>query len=77
VDALRARKRELVDVKVYTEPEGGHEFDRLVAPIRWEPRNGRDQQDSWARVWRFFGTHLANPPVTVATNQRQVQAAGR
>jgi dipeptidyl aminopeptidase/acylaminoacyl peptidase len=61
VDALRARKRSLADVKVYTNPDGGHEFDRLVRTNTWEPKNGPDQLDSWRRIWQFFANHLAEP----------------
>jgi dipeptidyl aminopeptidase/acylaminoacyl peptidase len=59
VDALRARKPALANVKVYASPEGGHLFDRLVAPNTWQPRNEPEQVDSWRRVWRFFERQLA------------------
>jgi dipeptidyl aminopeptidase/acylaminoacyl peptidase len=58
VDALRARKPTLSDVKVYRNPPGGHTFDRRVSPIRWQPENTAEQRDSWMRVWNFFDTHL-------------------
>lgn len=58
VDALRARKRALADVKVYPAPIGGHMFDRQLQDDSWEPANTRDQVDSWSRVWRFFGRTL-------------------
>jgi dipeptidyl aminopeptidase/acylaminoacyl peptidase len=58
VDALRARKPTLSDVKVYRNPPGGHTFDRRVSPIRWQPENTPEQRDSWMRVWNFFDTHL-------------------
>jgi dipeptidyl aminopeptidase/acylaminoacyl peptidase len=58
VDALRARKRALADVKVYQAPAGGHMFDRQIKHDSWEPSNTRDQVDSWSRVWRFFGRTL-------------------
>jgi dipeptidyl aminopeptidase/acylaminoacyl peptidase len=61
VDALRARKPELADVKVYRSPPGGHVFDRRVAPVKWEPENTTEQRDSWARVWRFLDNHLQPP----------------
>jgi hypothetical protein len=58
VDALRARKSDLADAKVYRNPAGGHLFDR-----RWYPATGLaegtpEQRDSWARVWLFFGRTL-------------------
>ena len=58
IDALRARKPELADVKVYERPFGGHVFDRLVDAESGQPLNTPDQVDSWARLWRFFGRHL-------------------
>jgi dipeptidyl aminopeptidase/acylaminoacyl peptidase len=61
VDALRARKPDLADVKVYRNPPGGHLFDRRVAPVKWEPENTVEQRDSWARVWRFLDNHLQPP----------------
>jgi dipeptidyl aminopeptidase/acylaminoacyl peptidase len=61
VDALRARKPNLADVKVYRNPPGGHTFDRRVAPLRWQPENTPDQRDSWARVWSFLESHLQAP----------------
>ena len=58
VDALRARKSDLADAKVYRNPAGGHLFDR-----RWYPATGLaegtpEQRDSWARLWLFFGRTL-------------------
>jgi dipeptidyl aminopeptidase/acylaminoacyl peptidase len=58
VDALRARKVDLADVKVYRSPPGGHTFDRRVVPGTWEPANTPEQRDSWARVWTFLENHL-------------------
>ncbi|MEQ1729863.1 MAG: prolyl oligopeptidase family serine peptidase [Vicinamibacterales bacterium] len=58
VDALRARRPDLADAKVYRNPAGGHLFDR-----RWYPATGLaegtpEQRDSWARIWSFFGQTL-------------------
>ena len=61
VDALRARKPNLADVKVYRSPPGGHTFDRRVSPIRWQPENTPEQRDSWLRVWNFLDAHLQAP----------------
>ena len=54
VDALRSRKPDLADVKVYRAPFGGHLFDRQVLRTSWQPINTPDQRDSWQRVWAFF-----------------------
>jgi dipeptidyl aminopeptidase/acylaminoacyl peptidase len=59
IDALRARKPSLSNIKLYDAPAGGHQFDRLVRPHSWEPRGGPEQLDSWKRVWQFFDRHLA------------------
>lgn len=58
VDALRARKPGLADVKVYRGPPGGHLFDRRVNPVTWLPENTPEQRDSWARIWSFLDNHL-------------------
>src|SRR6185436_1942566 len=58
VDALRARKANLAETKVYKNPPGGHLFDRRVDARTWKPENTTEQVDSWNRVWRFFGKHL-------------------
>jgi dipeptidyl aminopeptidase/acylaminoacyl peptidase len=60
VDALRARKSSLADIKIYPNPPGGHTFDRMVLPNTWQPLNTADQVDSWKRVWQFFDRQL-NP----------------
>lgn len=59
VDALRARKPELAEVKVYHNPPGGHLFDRRVSPTAHEPENTNAQRDSWSRVWTFLEKTLA------------------
>ncbi len=58
VDALRARKRDLAEIKIYRNPPGGHTFDRRVAPGTWQPENTPDQRDSWQRVWAFLDSQL-------------------
>ncbi len=61
VDALRARKPTLAETKVYSNPQGGHLFDRLVNPITLLPQNSDDQRDSWNRLWGFFQRQLLIP----------------
>ncbi len=61
VDALRARKPALADVKVYRRPPGGHLFDRRVLTRGWQPMNTPEQRDSWERVWAFLDNHLQAP----------------
>jgi dipeptidyl aminopeptidase/acylaminoacyl peptidase len=58
IDALRARKPELSDVKVYRSPPGGHLFDRRLNPGTRQPENTPDQRDAWARIWSFFDAQL-------------------
>jgi dipeptidyl aminopeptidase/acylaminoacyl peptidase len=58
VDALRARKPLLAEIKIYPNPPGGHSFDRRVTPGSWEPLNTPEQRDSWQRIWAFFQGQL-------------------
>jgi dipeptidyl aminopeptidase/acylaminoacyl peptidase len=58
VDALRARKPDLSDVKVYHNPLGGHLFDRRVSPATHQPEDTPEQRDSWQRIWGFLDTTL-------------------
>jgi dipeptidyl aminopeptidase/acylaminoacyl peptidase len=58
VDALRARKPDLSEVKIYHNPIGGHLFDRRVSSGAHQPENTPDQRDSWARVWEFLDRQL-------------------
>jgi dipeptidyl aminopeptidase/acylaminoacyl peptidase len=58
IDALRARKAELAETKVYKNPVGGHLFDRRVDLRTLQPENSPEQVDSWNRVWAFFERQL-------------------
>jgi dipeptidyl aminopeptidase/acylaminoacyl peptidase len=71
IDALRARKPNLADTKVYKAPSGGHTFDRLVTPKTWQPENTPEQKDSWARVWAFFGRTLETAHEAATTGAAQ------
>jgi dipeptidyl aminopeptidase/acylaminoacyl peptidase len=54
VDALRARKPELAETKIYVDPPGGHSFSFRVNPETLERDDTPEQRDSWNRVWTFF-----------------------
>lgn len=63
VDALRSRKPELAETKVYVDPppgrsSGGHTFNRRVNPETLEREDSPEQIESWNRVWALFETHL-------------------
>jgi dipeptidyl aminopeptidase/acylaminoacyl peptidase len=58
VDALRARKPQLAETRVYDNPAGGHRFDRRVDSRTWQPENTAEQRDSWRRVWAFLDRNL-------------------
>ncbi len=63
VDALRSRKSDLADTKVYVDPPGwgssvGHTFDRRVDPRTLQRDDSPAQLDSWNRIWTFFEWHL-------------------
>ena len=59
IDALRARKPELAETKVYVNPtpgpaSGGHTFSRRVNRQTLEREDSPEQIDSWNLVWAFF-----------------------
>ncbi len=59
VDALRSRKPDLAETKVYVDPtpgpaSGGHTFSRRVNPQTLERDDSPEQIDSWNRTWVFF-----------------------
>ena len=54
ISALRVKKPELAETRVYLDPIGGHSFNRLVDASTLERRDTPEQRDSWNRVWVFF-----------------------
>jgi dipeptidyl aminopeptidase/acylaminoacyl peptidase len=63
VDALRSRKPDLAETKVYVDPvegpaSGGHTFNRRVNLETLERDDSPDQIDSWNRVWTFLEWNL-------------------
>ena len=70
VDALRARKPDLAETKIYQSPLGGHSFDRRVDPKTWAPENTPAQRDSWNRLWSFLDWNL-EPFRSAATSAPQ------
>ena len=59
IDALRARKPDLAETKVYVNPtpgpaSGGHTFSRRVNRQTLEREDSPEQIDSWNLVWAFF-----------------------
>ena len=63
IDALRARKPELSETKVYVNPtpgpaSGGHTFSRRVNRETLEREDSPEQIDSWSLVWAFFDKWL-------------------
>ena len=63
VDALRSRKPDLAETRVYVDPppgpaSGGHTFNRRVDPQTLERQDSPEQRDSWNRTWTFFEWHL-------------------
>jgi dipeptidyl aminopeptidase/acylaminoacyl peptidase len=78
VDALRSRKPDLAETKVYVDPapwgqSGGHAFSRRVDPNTLQRVDSPAQVDSWNRTWTFFEWHLepsldkSKPATTPAT----------
>jgi dipeptidyl aminopeptidase/acylaminoacyl peptidase len=59
IDALRARKPDLAETKVYVNPtpgpaSGGHTFSRRVNRQTLEREDSPEQRDSWNRTWTFL-----------------------
>jgi dipeptidyl aminopeptidase/acylaminoacyl peptidase len=59
IDALRARKPDLAETKVYVNPtpgpaSGGHTFSRRVNRETLERDDSPEQRDSWNRTWAFL-----------------------
>jgi dipeptidyl aminopeptidase/acylaminoacyl peptidase len=78
VDALRSRKPDLAETKVYVDPAPwgpsvGHSFNRRVDPQTLERVDSREQIDSWNRTWTFFEWNLrptedrSKPPEPIRT----------
>lgn len=75
VDALRSRKPDLAETKIYVDPPpgssgGGHTFSRRTDLKTLERMDTPEQRDSWNRTWTFFEAHLrpyedrSKPPAT-------------
>jgi dipeptidyl aminopeptidase/acylaminoacyl peptidase len=63
VDALRSRKPDLAETKIYVDPPpgsagGGHTFSRRVDPKTLLRMDTPEQIDSWNRTWVFFDWNL-------------------
>ena len=59
VNALEHKKPNLVETKIYDDPEGGHSFNRLVEAD--DPTRAKltpELRDSWNRIWAHFEWHL-------------------
>jgi dipeptidyl aminopeptidase/acylaminoacyl peptidase len=69
INALRAKKPELAETRVYLDPPGGHSFSLLMDPRTLQPRNTAAQRDSWTRVWTFFERTLRPADASTPTNR--------
>ncbi len=58
INALRAKKPELSETKVYVDPPSGHGFQRRVNRETLEPEWTPPMRDSWNLVWAFFEWNL-------------------
>ncbi len=63
VDALRSRRPDLAETKIYVDPppgpsSGGHTFNRRTDPKTLQRMDTPEQRDSWNRVWTFFEWNL-------------------
>jgi dipeptidyl aminopeptidase/acylaminoacyl peptidase len=67
IDALRSRKPDLAETKVYVDPPvgyagGGHTFSRRVNIDTLQREDTPEQIDSWNRTWAFFEWNLRPAP---------------
>jgi dipeptidyl aminopeptidase/acylaminoacyl peptidase len=58
VNALRVKKPELAETRIYVDPDGGHTFSRRVDPETLQRLDTPEQRDSWNRVWTFLEWNL-------------------
>jgi dipeptidyl aminopeptidase/acylaminoacyl peptidase len=63
IDALRSRKPDFAETKIYVDPtpgpvSGGHTFSRRVNPQTLQRDDSPEQRDSWNRTWAFLEWHL-------------------
>ena len=75
VDALRSRKPDLAETKIYVDPPpgyagGGHTFSRRVDEKTLERQDTPEQRDSWNRTWAFFEWNLRPYMETAAGGSR-------
>ena len=54
INALRAKKPQLSETKVYVDPPSGHSFTRRVNRQTLEREDTPEQRDSWNRTWAFL-----------------------
>jgi dipeptidyl aminopeptidase/acylaminoacyl peptidase len=58
VYALRGKKPELSETKIYVDPPSGHSFSRRVDGRTLQRQDTPEQLDSWNRTWAFLEWHL-------------------
>jgi dipeptidyl aminopeptidase/acylaminoacyl peptidase len=73
IDALRSRKPDLAETRVYVDPptwgsSGGHAFNRRSDTKTLQRVDSPEQIDSWNRTWTFFDWHL-RPYIDVSKPQ--------
>ncbi len=58
VNALKVKKPDLAEIRIYKNPEGGHSFNRLADTETLKPVLTPELRDSWNRIWTFLEWHL-------------------
>jgi dipeptidyl aminopeptidase/acylaminoacyl peptidase len=58
VHALRVKKPELAETRIYVDPPGGHSFSRRVTQDGEARNDSPEQRDSWNRTWNFLEWNL-------------------
>ena len=54
IHALRVKKPDLAETRIYVDPPSGHGFSRRVDPRTLERVDTPEQRDSWNRTWTHF-----------------------
>ncbi len=70
INALRAKKPDLSETKVYVDPPSGHGFSRRVNRETLEREDTPEQRDSWNRTWAFLEWSLRPYLVTPGQGPR-------
>jgi len=58
VNALKVKKPNLSDTKIYVDPPGGHGFTIRINRETLERQDTKESRDAWNRIWTFLDWNL-------------------